>query len=146
MTVRATEPAAGVNCCTAGPGPSAFSRVRPIGRRRWCAVTIPRRRDSRRWNVPPFRRCNGQCRGVEDRHSCGQEGRGGKTTIAYELAYLLNAPFIVLEFDGSATRMWGYRHEERLKVPLLDALEGDRPATTQRIPQNALLPCHSDFH
>ena len=50
-----------------------------------------------------------------------RKGGVGKTTIAYELAWLLGAPLVDLEFDdGSATRMWGYRHEARLRAPLLD--------------------------
>jgi len=47
-----------------------------------------------------------------------RKGGVGKTTIAYELAWLLGAPLVDLEFDdGSATRMWGYRHEARLRAP-----------------------------
>lgn len=76
-----------------------------------------------------------------------RKGGVGKTTIAYELAWLLNAPLIDLEFDdGSATRMWGYRHEERLKVPLLDALEkGIAPRPLSGYHKPALVPCHPDF-
>jgi len=46
-----------------------------------------------------------------------RKGGVGKTTLAYELAWLLDAPLVDLEFDdGSATRMWGYRHETRLRA------------------------------
>jgi chromosome partitioning protein len=76
-----------------------------------------------------------------------RKGGVGKTTLAYELAWLLDAPLVDLEFDeGSATRMWGYRHETRLRVPLLDALESGRlprPLTGYHKPD--LVPCHPDF-
>ena len=76
-----------------------------------------------------------------------RKGGVGKTTIAYELAWLLGAPLVDLEFDdGSATRMWGYRHEARLRAPLLDAIERGtvpRPLTGYHKPE--LVPCHPDF-
>ena len=76
-----------------------------------------------------------------------RKGGVGKTTLAYELAWLLNAPLVDLEFDdGSATRMWGYRHESRMRAPLLDALENGRtprPLTGYHKPD--LVPCHPDF-
>ncbi|GAB3241563.1 hypothetical protein GCM10027586_16750 [Kineococcus gypseus] len=56
-----------------------------------------------------------------------RKGGVGKTTVAYELANLLAAPLVDFEWDeGSASRMWGYRHEERTAVPLVDAFEKDR--------------------
>lgn len=76
-----------------------------------------------------------------------RKGGVGKTTLAYELAWLLGAPLVDLEFDdGSATRMWGYRHEARLRAPLLDALDSGRvpkPLTGYHKP--SLVPCHPDF-
>src|SRR5664279_5524156 len=55
------------------------------------------------------------------------KGGVGKTTIAYELAYLLGAPLVDLDWDdGGATRHWGYRHEERLRSPLLDAIDSGK--------------------
>jgi chromosome partitioning protein len=76
-----------------------------------------------------------------------RKGGVGKTTLAYELAWLLDAPLVDLEFDdGSATRMWGYRHESRLRAPLLDSLEKGtvpRPITGYHKPD--LIPCHPDF-
>jgi len=76
-----------------------------------------------------------------------RKGGVGKTTIAYELAYLLDAPLVDLEFDdGSATRIWGYRHEARTRAPLLDAIERGtvpRPLKGHRKPD--LVPCHPDF-
>lgn len=77
-----------------------------------------------------------------------RKGGVGKTTLAYELAWLLDAPLVDLEFDdGSATRMWGYRHETRLRVPLLDALESGRtPRLISGYHKPDLVPCHPDFH
>lgn len=76
-----------------------------------------------------------------------RKGGVGKTTIAYELAWLLNAPLVDLEFDdGSATRIWGYRHEDRIRVPLLDAIEkGTVPKPLHGYRKPALIPCHPDF-
>lgn len=79
--------------------------------------------------------------------TAARKGGVGKTTLAYELAWLLDAPLVDLEFDeGSATRMWGHRHETRVRVPLLDALESGhapRPLTGYHKPD--LVPCHPDF-
>jgi chromosome partitioning protein len=76
-----------------------------------------------------------------------RKGGVGKTTLAYELAWLLGAPLVDLEFDdGSATRMWGYRHESRMRVPLLDALEAGRtPRLLGGYHKPDLVPCHPDF-
>lgn len=76
-----------------------------------------------------------------------RKGGVGKTTLAYELAWLLGAPLVDLEFDdGSATRMWGYRHESRLRAPLLDALESGRtPRLLSGYHKPDLVPCHPDF-
>ena len=76
-----------------------------------------------------------------------RKGGVGKTTLAYELAWLLDAPLVDLEFDdGSATRMWGYRHETRLRAPLLDALErGVAPKPLSGYHKPDLVPCHPDF-
>jgi chromosome partitioning protein len=76
-----------------------------------------------------------------------RKGGVGKTTIAYELAWLLDAPLVDLEFDdGSATRIWGYRHESRLRAPLLDALEkGTVPRLLTGYHKPLLIPCHPDF-
>jgi len=56
-----------------------------------------------------------------------RKGGVGKTTVAYELAWLLGAVLVDLEWDeGSATRQWGYRHEDRTMAPLVDALARSR--------------------
>ena len=76
--------------------------------------------------------------------------KGGvtKTTLSFELAHLLDAPLIDLDWDsGGATRKWGYRHETHVRSPLLDALETGRAPTLLsghgRRPD--LLPGHPDF-
>lgn len=56
-----------------------------------------------------------------------RKGGVGKTTMAYELAAARDAVLVDFEWDGSSvSRKWGYRHEERVRDPLLDALERDR--------------------
>ena len=51
------------------------------------------------------------------------KGGVAKTTLALELAYLMDAPLIDFEWDdGSASRRWGYRHERQHGRPLLDSL------------------------
>jgi chromosome partitioning protein len=76
------------------------------------------------------------------------KGGVGKTTLAYELAYELDAPLVDLDWDaGGATRKWGYRHETHVRSALLDALESGRPPALLsghgRRPD--LLPGHPDF-
>jgi chromosome partitioning protein len=75
------------------------------------------------------------------------KGGVGKTTLALELAYLLNAPLVDFEWDsGGATRRWGYRHERHRTRPLIDALERDRtpkPLAGRRKPD--LVPGHPDL-
>lgn len=75
------------------------------------------------------------------------KGGVGKTTLAYELAYLLDAPLVDLDWErGGATRQWGYRHEQRMRAPLLDALERRRPPRPIRgVRKPDLVPCHPDF-
>jgi chromosome partitioning protein len=75
------------------------------------------------------------------------KGGVGKTTIAYELAWLLDAVLVDLEWDsGSATRQWGYRHEDRVRAPLIDALErGRTPVPLQGFRKPLLVPGHPDL-
>ncbi|PZS32186.1 MAG: chromosome partitioning protein ParA [Pseudonocardiales bacterium] len=75
------------------------------------------------------------------------KGGVGKTTIAYELANLLSAPLVDLDWDGgNATRQWGYRHEDRYRAPLLDALErGRTPMPLRGTRKPDLIPCHPDL-
>lgn len=56
-----------------------------------------------------------------------RKGGVGKTTLAYELAYLLGAALVDLEWDGgSVSRKWGFRAEERARDSMLEALEAGR--------------------
>lgn len=75
------------------------------------------------------------------------KGGVGKTTLALELAYLLAAPLVDLEWDnGGASRRWGYRHERNVTRPLLDALVSGRtprPLVGRRKPD--LVPGHPDL-
>src|SRR5512135_3862944 len=75
------------------------------------------------------------------------KGGVGKTTIAYELAWLLGGPLVDLDWDaGGATRQWGYRHERRLRAPLLDALErSSTPVPLRGVRKPDLVPSHPDF-
>lgn len=75
------------------------------------------------------------------------KGGVGKTTIAYELAWLLDAPLVDLDWDaGGATRQWGYRHERRHRAPLLDALErSTTPVPLRGARKPDLVPSHPDF-
>lgn len=77
----------------------------------------------------------------------GWKGGIGKSLLAYELAYLLDAVLLDLDWDGGGvTRQWGYRPEARLRAPLLDALESGRtprPLTGTRKPR--LIPSHPDL-
>ena len=73
-----------------------------------------------------------------------RKGGVGKTTLAYELAWLLRGVLVDLEWDeGSASRVWGYRHEDRLSSRLVDAIErGGTPRPIQGHGKPALVPGH----
>jgi chromosome partitioning protein len=75
------------------------------------------------------------------------KGGVGKTTLALELAYLLDAPLVDLDWDrGGASRRWGYRHEERAKAPLVDAvLQNKTPRLLRGRNKADLLPSHPEF-
>lgn len=76
-----------------------------------------------------------------------RKGGVGKTTLAYELAFLLSAVLVDLDWEeGGATRTWGYRWEERVKSPLLVALEhGKVPRPLTGFNKADLVPSHPDF-
>ncbi len=73
------------------------------------------------------------------------KGGVGKTTLALELAYLLDAPLVDLDWDrGGATRRWGYQPSE--SSPLLDALErGRAPRPRKGRGKADLVPGDRDF-
>nr|ARX59558.1 putative partitioning ATPase ParA [Prescottella equi] len=76
-----------------------------------------------------------------------RKGGVGKSTIAYELAWLLDAPLVDLENDGGGvTRKWGYRPEERTRSILLDALRtGRTPKPLKGHMKARLVPGHPDL-
>lgn len=71
-----------------------------------------------------------------------RKGGVGKSTLAYETAYLLDAVLIDLEWDGgSASRRWGYRPELRTRDSMLESLEHQRPPKPLRgFKKPALVP------
>lgn len=75
------------------------------------------------------------------------KGGVGKTTLACELAYVMGAVLLDLDWDrGNATRAWGYRTEERSNAPMLDAIEAGRvPRPLKGTRKADLVPCHEDF-
>lgn len=76
-----------------------------------------------------------------------RKGGVGKTTLAYELAFLLAAVLVDLDWEeGGTTRTWGYRWEERAKSPLLNALQhGTTPRPLSGFHKADLVPSHPDF-
>ncbi len=76
------------------------------------------------------------------------KGGVGKTTLAFELAYQLDAVLVDFDWDrGGATRAWGYRHELYQRAPLLDALESGKAPTPLRGGDRKpdLVPSHPDL-
>jgi chromosome partitioning protein len=73
-----------------------------------------------------------------------RKGGVGKTTMAYELAWLLGGVLVDLEWDdGSATRQWGYRHEDRAGSPIIEAFERGRiPRPIRGHGKPSLVPGH----
>jgi chromosome partitioning protein len=78
------------------------------------------------------------------------KGGVGKTTLAYELAAILDGVLVDLDWDaGGATRMWGVDPTATRRAPLLDALErgpeGPPPRPRSRAGQPRLVPSHPDL-
>ncbi len=73
-----------------------------------------------------------------------RKGGVGKTTVAYELAWLLDGVLVDLEWDdGGATRQWGYRHEDRAGAPIAEALQrGRTPRPLRGHGKPTLVPGH----
>lgn len=78
------------------------------------------------------------------------KGGVGKTTVAYELAAILDGVLVDFDWDlGGATRMWGFDASAHRRAPLLDALEagpeGKPPTPRNRPNQPSLVPSHRDL-
>ena len=76
------------------------------------------------------------------------KGGTGKTELAKELAWLLGGVLVDLDWDeGGASRALGYRHETRVRAPLLDALESGKPPRplSGGGVRADLIPSHPDF-
>lgn len=55
------------------------------------------------------------------------KGGVGKSTLANEIAYAIDAVLVDLDWnDGSVSRALGWFHEQRVRSPVLDALESGR--------------------
>lgn len=88
----------------------------------------------------------------EQRIDAVAAGKGGvgKTTLAYEVAFQTDAVLVDLDWDkGGATRAWGYRTENRVRSPLLEALESGGKKIPRYMQGKGsrpdLLPGHEDF-
>ncbi|WP_420082731.1 ParA family protein (plasmid) [Streptomyces sp. JL4002] len=80
--------------------------------------------------------------------SLAYKGGIGKTTLAEELAYVLKA--IAVDFDwskGGLTAGWGYKEEDRIGVPLVEAFANERTPNPLRggARKPDLIPGHTSF-
>lgn len=75
------------------------------------------------------------------------KGGVGKSTLSAELAYGLDAILIDLDWnDGCVSRALGWRHETRVRSPLLDALDSGRvPRVIKGRSKPDLVPAGPDF-
>lgn len=76
------------------------------------------------------------------------KGGVGKTLLAYELAFLLGAVLVDLDWDrGNASRSWGYREETKIVPVLLEALQRDRVPRPLAggVWRPDLVPCSAEF-
>lgn len=76
-----------------------------------------------------------------------RKGGVGKSTIAYELANVLDGILLDLEWDGgAASSMWGYRHENRATDALMSAIEhGRTPRALKGFRKPRLVPGSPDL-
>ncbi len=72
------------------------------------------------------------------------KGGIGKTFVAMELAWLLDAVLVDLDWDdGNASTALGQHHDRFARIPLLDALETEKPPRPKRSGRRPdLVPCH----
>lgn len=78
-----------------------------------------------------------------------RKGGVGKSFLAYELAYLLDAVLVDLEHDGGGvTAKWGYRPQDHPRSRLLDALEAGAaaPRPLRGFKKPDLIPGHPDLY
>lgn len=78
-----------------------------------------------------------------------RKGGVGKSLLAYELAYLLDAVLVDLEHDGGGvTTKWGYRPQDHPRARLLDALVPGAPAPRpmRGFKKPSLVPGHPDLY
>lgn len=78
-----------------------------------------------------------------------RKGGVGKSTLAYELAWLLDAPLVDLDWEGgTVSKRWGYRWQDHARSVVSDAVERGRvPRLLSGRPSNRpdLVPGHADF-
>lgn len=78
-----------------------------------------------------------------------RKGGVGKSTLAYELAWLLAAPLVDLDWEGgTVSKRWGYRWQDHARSAVADAVERGRvPRVLSGRPSNRpdLIPGHADF-
>jgi len=77
-----------------------------------------------------------------------RKGGVGKSFLAYELAYLLDAVLVDLEHDGGGvTSKWGYRPQDH-RARLLDALQpgAAAPRPLRGFKKPKLIPGHPDLY
>jgi len=78
-----------------------------------------------------------------------RKGGVGKSFVAYELAYLLDAVLVDLEHDGGGvTSKWGYRPQDQVRARLIDALEpgAAAPRPLRGFKKPSLVPGHPDLY
>lgn len=75
------------------------------------------------------------------------KGGVGKTTLSYEVAYLLDGVLIDLDWDGgNATTMWGHDPESLARSPLLNGFETGRlPNIRRQDKRPKLVASHPDL-